>query len=627
LYNTTIQNLTTIQGNRTMETKDYQFKAEMKQLLDILVHSLYTNKDVFLRELISNSSDALNKARFAKLTNSQILDFDAELRIDINVDNEKGVFEITDTGIGMNEDDLINNLGTIASSGTSKFIESLKQNDKKIDGQSMIGRFGVGFYSVFMVTDEVVIETLAADTGSKALKWVSKGADGFSISESDKKTRGTSIRFTLKEDEKEFASDWKIKSIINTYSAFIDYPIYINGEQANNQKAIWHRSKDELKDEELTEFYKFISHDYDNPLSDIWLNIEGNINFKSILFIPKKAPANLFSQDFETNLHLYTSNVFISSSTKELLPEYLKFMKGVVDTEDLPLNVSREVTQNSPVVSKIRDILTSRVLKHLENMSKDSPEDYKTFFVEFGSMFKTGINSEFKHRDKILDLLRFRTTRSDNEWVSFDTYIDNIQGDKKEIYYVTAGSYESAKNHPHLEAFKKKDIEVLLLGDPIDPFVIPGINKYKDYDLKSIENVELESDSENSEEQADKAPDSVIEIFKEVLGDKVEDVKISTKLVDSPVALAGSDGMDSQMEKMMRMMDKDFKLPKKVLEINPSHLLIKNIHRMYLAGNNKSEIENNINHIFDSALLTEGYLENPYSYVRRMYDLMAEATS
>jgi len=610
-----------------METKDYQFKAEMKQLLDILVHSLYTNKDVFLRELISNSSDALNKARFAKLTNSQILDFDAELRIDINVDNEKGVFEITDTGIGMNEDDLINNLGTIASSGTSKFIESLKQNDKKIDGQSMIGRFGVGFYSVFMVTDEVVIETLAADTGSKALKWVSKGADGFSISESDKKTRGTSIRFTLKEDEKEFASDWKIKSIINTYSAFIDYPIYINGEQANNQKAIWHRSKDELKDEELTEFYKFISHDYDNPLSDIWLNIEGNINFKSILFIPKKAPANLFSQDFETNLHLYTSNVFISSSTKELLPEYLKFMKGVVDTEDLPLNVSREVTQNSPVVSKIRDILTSRVLKHLENMSKDSPEDYKTFFVEFGSMFKTGINSEFKHRDKILDLLRFRTTRSDNEWVSFDTYIDNIQGDKKEIYYVTAGSYESAKNHPHLEAFKKKDIEVLLLGDPIDPFVIPGINKYKDYDLKSIENVELESDSENSEEQADKAPDSVIEIFKEVLGDKVEDVKISTKLVDSPVALAGSDGMDSQMEKMMRMMDKDFKLPKKVLEINPSHLLIKNIHRMYLAGNNKSEIENNINHIFDSALLTEGYLENPYSYVRRMYDLMAEATS
>jgi molecular chaperone HtpG len=382
-----------------------------------------------------------------------------------------------------------------------------------------------------------------------------------------------------------------------------------------------------VESDELNEFYKFVSHDYEEPLSDLWLNIEGNVNFKSILFIPKKAPANLFAQDFETNIHLYSSNVFISSNTKEIMPEYLKFIKGVVDTEDLPLNVSRESTQNSPVVAKIKDILTSRLLKHLAGMKEDKSEDYRQFFEEFGAMFKTGVNSEFKHRDQILDLLLFKTTKSDDNWKSLDEYIETADSDKKEIYYVTAGSYDAAKNHPHLEAFNKRGIEVLLLGDPIDPFVIPGIGKYKEYELKSIENVELDEEkTEDKSEDSEKAPDTVAEVFKEVLGDRVEDVKISTKLVDSPVALAGSSGMDSQMERMMRMMDKDFKAPKKVLEINPSHPLIRNIHRMYIGGGNKEEINRTVNHILDSALLTEGYLENPYDYVKRMYDMMAEAT-
>lgn len=609
-----------------MAAKEYQFKAEMKQLLDILVHSLYTNKDVYIRELVSNSSDALNKVRFTKLTDNSIRDFDQELRIDINIDKEAGTFEISDTGIGMDEEDLINNLGTIASSGTSKFIETLKQGKETIDGQKMIGRFGVGFYSVFMVTDEVVIDTLKANPDSKALRWISTGADGFKIEDSDRDKRGTSIKFKLKDDEKEFAEEWKIKSIINRYSAFIDYPIFINGERVNTQKAIWHRSKDEVKDEELNEFYKFVSHDYENPLSDLWLNIEGVVNFKSILFIPSKAPANLFAQDFETNIHLYSSNVFISSNTKELVPEYLKFIKGVVDTEDLPLNVSRESTQNSPVISKIKDILTSRLLKQLETMKDKELDKYKQFFDEFGSMFKTGINSDFKHRDQILDLLLFKTSKSEDSWKSLDEYIQNADSEKKEIYYVTAGSYDAAKNHPHLEAFNKKGLEVLLLGDPIDPFVIPGLGKYKDFELKSIENVELDNDGDSNESEEEKAPDAVVEVFKEVLGDRVEDVKISTKLVDSPVALAGSSGMDSQMERMMRMMDKDFKAPKKVLEINPSHPLIKNIHKMYIAGTDKESINKTVNHILDSALLTEGYLDNPYEYVKRMYDLMAQAT-
>jgi molecular chaperone HtpG len=612
-----------------MSKKDYQFKAEMKQLLDILVHSLYTNKDVFLRELVSNSSDALNKVRFRKLTDTSIRDLDKELRIDINIDKEAKTVHIEDTGIGMDEDDLINNLGTIASSGTSKFIESLKSSKDKIDGQNMIGRFGVGFYSVFMVTDEITIDTLKADADSKPLRWISKGAEGFTVTESDRTTRGTSVTFKLNDSDSDFAEDWKIKSVINRYSAFVDFPIYINGEKVNNQKAIWHRSKSEVKEEELNEFYKFISQDYEDPISDLWLNIEGNVNFKSIIFIPKKAPANLFAQDFETNLHLYSSNVFISSNTKELLPDYLKFLKGVVDTEDLPLNVSREVTQNSPVVAKIKDIIASRVLKHLTEMKKNDPEQYKSFFNEFGSMFKTGINSEFKHRDQLLDLLMFRTSESGKELRTLDEYIETADSEKKEIYYLTAGSYEAAENHPHLEAFKKRNLEVLLLGDPIDPFVIPGINKYKEFELKSIENVELDDTTDNDDndnEEGKKAPDSVVEVFKEYLGERVEDVKISSKLVDSPVALSGASGMDSQMEKMMRMMDKDFKAPKKVLEINPSHQLIKNIHKMYISGENKDILTKATNHILDSALLTEGYLEDPYKYVKQMYDIMADAT-
>ncbi|GAB5466714.1 MAG: molecular chaperone HtpG [Candidatus Kapaibacteriales bacterium] len=611
-----------------MEAKKFEFKAEMKQLLDILVHSLYTNKDVFIRELVSNSSDALNKIRFKKLTDSNIRDIDSELRIDITTDKENGTFTISDSGIGMDESDLQNALGTIASSGTSKFIEGLKESGGKIDGQSMIGKFGVGFYSVFMATDEVTIDTLKADKDSKALKWISNGEEGYTISEGSREERGTTITFKVKDDAKDYLEDWKLKSVIEKYSAFIDYPIYVNGERGNTQKAIWHKSKDDVSQDELNEFYKFISNDYKDPLTDIWLNIEGTVNFKSILFLPSNAPINPFSRDFETVLHLYTSNVFISSDTDELLPEYLKFVKGVVDTDDLPLNVSREVTQNSPVVSKIRDILTSRVLKRLEEMAKDEPDNFEIFFKEFGSIFKTGVNSEFKHKDTILELLRFNTLKEGDKLVSLSGYVDSMKDGQKEIYYLLANSYQAGVQHPHSEAFKKKGYDVLILSDPIDPFVVPGLMKYKDFDIKSIEDAELpDTNDESKEDDTDKAPDTVIEIFKEILGERVEDVVTSSKLVDSPVSLKGSSGMDSHTERMMKMMDKNFKSPKKTLEVNTSHQLIKNIHKQYITGEDKAKITQTVNHLLDSALLTEGYLENPYEYVKKVYDVLTETTN
>lgn len=617
--------------SNTTNQEKFEFKAEMKQLLDIIIHSLYTNTDIFVRELVSNASDALNKIRFEKLTNTNVLDFDSELEIKINLDKENKIFSIQDTGIGMNKEDLINKLGTIASSGTKQFISNLKENKSKIDG-NLIGQFGVGFYSIFMVTDEVVVESRNHDLSEKGYRWISNGENDFTIEEIDIKNRGTKISFKLKDEYSEFSEDWKIKNILNKYSNFIDFPISVNDEKIEKTDAIWYKKKDSISDSEYKDFYKFISNDYNEPLSWLHLNIEGNINFNSILYLPKNAPNNLFSEDYKKTIHIYTNRVFIQDNAEHLLPDYLKFVKGVLDTEDLPLNVSRELTQNTPRISKISSILTKKILTWLEELSKDKSEDYITFFKNFGPMFKLGVNSDFENKTKIMSLLRYESTKTNKgEFTSFDEYISRMNENQNDILYITGESRDALEKNPNIEYFKKNNIEVLLLTDPSDVFTVPYFGQYESKNIISIDKYEIKEETETKDEEKviDKnLSESLMKAIKKVLEDKIEDVVESKRLVDSPVTLvSGKNGLDQEMERMMKLMDKNFTSSKKILEVNTKHPLIKNISNLYLSHGENSEFDELVNQLYDSALLLSGELKTPNDFVQRLYNYMEKATA
>lgn len=615
---------------KTKKAQEFEYKAEMKQLLHLIVHSLYTHKEIFLRELVSNASDALNKVRFRKLTDSDILSKDAPLEIRITLDKENNLFSIEDTGIGMTRDELVERIGTVASSGTKAFIEQLASNEKPIDGQ-LIGQFGVGFYSVFMVADQVVIETRAADKDSQGLRWTSDGGGTFTIEEIDRVERGTKITIHLKEDESEFAEDYRVRNIIQKYSNFVDFPITIDDEQANTVKALWRKNKSEVTDEELNEFYKFISNDFMDPMGHLHLSLEGIVNFRALLFIPEKAPPALFRDEEYQKLHLYSNNVFIQDDCKDLLPDYLKFVRGVVDTDDLPLNVSREVTQSSPVMAKIRSILTGKVLGLLEDWANNDAEKYTRFFKEFGPLVKTGISTDFKNKEKIIDLFRFSSTKTaEGELTSFKEYVENMGDNQTEIYYLLGEHLDVLKRNPNLEYFKKHDIEVLLMDDPVDAFAITHLEQYDDKPVKSIEKADL--DLEGDEDQAEDALeagtiDKLIAQFKVTLGDRVEDVIASKRLVDSAATLVvGKSGMDSQMERMMRMMDANFSGGTKILEINTFHPLLKNLAQIQAEDGNDELVEKVIEQLYEGALLIDGNLNQTTSYVTRMTDLMVKAT-
>jgi len=615
--------------------KTYKFKAELNRLLHLIVHSLYTHPEVFLRELISNASDALNKIRFMQLTNQNIADPDAELKIKISLDSKKQLFTIEDSGIGMTRDELINNIGTVANSGTLKFLEEIQKNGKAQESD-LIGQFGVGFYSVFMVTDEVIIETRHADPDSKGYRWISNGKGSFTIEEIDRKKRGTSISFRLKDEYKEFSEDYRVKSIVKKYSNFVNFPIEIDKEKVNSVDALWRRSKDELKEDELNEFYKFVANDFEPPLGHLHLSIEGAVNFKALIFVPQKAPMNLFYDMENKGIHLYANRIFIQDDAKELFPEYLKFLRGVVDTEDLPLNISREVTQHSPVMAKIKSILTTRVLSMLEDWAKNDAGKYEKFYKNFGPLFKTGINSDFGNRDKILKLLRFESTaKPKGELVSFDDYVSRMKKNQNEIYYLSGENRDILEKNPNLEYFKKNDIEVLLLTDPVDVFIVPSINEYEKKSLKSIEKADInleeekkdKGDSSENEALNDTMVESLIAVFKETLGDKVEDVITSKRLVNSPVTLVvGKEGLDPQLERMMKMMNQKVTPQKKILEINPRHQLIKNLSRLNIGNSHDPILRESILQLYESALLIDGNLANPSEFIQRMTSLMEKAT-
>jgi len=610
----------------------YEFKAELKQLLNLIVHSLYTQPEVFMRELISNASDALNKVRFMQLTNQNILEPERELKIKIEVDSKKHTFSIEDTGIGMTHDELIENIGTVAKSGTLQYLEQIQKEGKKIDAD-MIGQFGVGFYSVFMVTDEVSVETRHADPDSKAYLWKSDGKGTYSISEIVRPERGTRITFKLKDEYKDFAEEYQVKSIIQKYSNFIGFPIFIGKERINSLEALWRKSKDELKDDELTEFYKYIANDFEPPLGHLHLSLEGTVNFKALLFVPPKAPYDFYSEIREKSLHLYTNRVFVQDNAMELLPEYLRFMKGVVDTEDLPLNISRQVTQDSPAMAKIRNVLTTRVLGLFEDWAKNDTGKYEKLYKNFGHILKLGVNTDFANKDKIVKLLRFETTaKGKGELTSLDDYVSRMPEDQKEIYFLTGENREVVERNPKLEYFRKYNLEVLLLVDPIDVFIIPSIFEYEKKKFQSIEKADLKLEQKDKPAKGEVLEEnllkSLIAVFKETLGDKVEDVTTSDRLVESPATLViGKEGLDPQMERFMKMMNQEVKPQKKILEINPGHPLIKNLSRLNLGDSKNPLLRNSILQIYEAALLIDGNLENPTSFVSRLVDILTAATN
>ena len=610
--------------------EEFEYQAEMKQLLHLIVHSLYSHSEVFLREVISNASDALNQVRFRQLTDKNIVSPNAPLRISISVDSKTQTFSIADTGIGMTKEDLVSRIGTIASSGTVAFLERLKEEGKPFDA-NMIGQFGIGFYSVFMVTDQVVIETRHADPESKGYRWESTGASKFTVEEFPREERGTKISFKLKDDAKEFSEEYRVNEIIKKYSNFADFSIHVNGEQVNTISALWQKNKNEVTDEDLEEFYKFISNDFNPILGHLHLSIEGQVNFKAMVFVPETAPFDFSRGEDLKSLQLYANRIFIQDDCKELLPEYLRFVAGVVDTEDLPLNVSREVTQVSPVMGKIKNVLTGRILSLLEDWAKNDQEKYDKFFTNFGLLFKTGLSTDFGNRDRLIDLLRFESTKTEKgKLTSLKDYVAGMQEDQKEIYYLTGESRGAVELNPNLEYFRKRGIEVLFFIDPADIFNIPQLHDYDEKPIKGIEtaDLDLKSDEENKADSlTEDESKSLFSLFKETLGDKVEDVVESKRLVDSAATLVvGASGMDRQMERMMKMMNQDIPGSKKILEINPSHPLIKNLAHIHENNGDESLLKSCVLQVYEGTLLIDGNMDSPTEFVARMTEIMAHAT-
>jgi len=608
----------------------FEYKAEMKQLLNLIVHSLYTHPEVFLRELISNASDALNKVRVRQLTDKNIIDPDAELKITIKADAKKKTFLIEDSGIGMTEDDLVNNIGTIARSGTLEFLQTNKSNDKALE-EELIGKFGVGFYSVFMVADEVIIETRHADVDSKGYRWRSSGEGTFTVEEIEKGERGTRIAFTLKESAKEFGEKSKITETINKYSNFADFPIYLGEEKVNTVSALWRKSSADIKESEVNEFYKFISNDYDNPQGHLHMSLEGAVvNFKALLFIPQNAPYDMYrNPNFYQGLHLYSNKILIQSECKDLMPEYLGFIKGVVDTIDLPLNVSREVTQASPLMSKIKNNITKKVFDFLKNWAENEPEKYNAFYKNFGRLLETGLSTDFENRDKIIELLRYESSQQKaGEIVSLKDYVSRMNDDQKEIYYLSGESREALEANPNLEYFKKNNIEVILLTDPIDIFSFPSIFEYDKKKIKSIDKSDIDLKAEDTIEKGeDNLSKSLLSLFKDTLSDRVADVISSKRLVDSAVTLvAGKDSMDPQMERMMKMMNQVHTSSKKIMEVNTAHPLVRNLSKRYLTDSNDPFIKTCIEQLYAGAVLIDGDATSPTDFVKRMNQIIEEAT-
>lgn len=620
--------------------KKYEFKAEVKKLLDILVHSLYTSREIFLRELISNASDALDKLRFESNRGTTIVDKDLPLEIKITNDEKNKLLIVSDTGIGMNRDELITNIGTIAKSGTEEFLKILSES--KADATNLIGKFGIGFYSVFMVAKEVVIKTKSFRPEDEAVQWKSDGLGEYEITTLEEKIpRGTRIEIYLKDDAAEFAEKWRLESIIKKHSNFISYPIYIGNERINTISAIWREPKSSITKEQYNEFYKFLTYDSEEPADVIHKSIDAPIQFNALLFIPKKSSEYFWIDRENYGLDLYVRRVLIQHKNKDLLPEYLSFVKGVVDSEDLPLNISRETLQENIIFNKIASSVTTTVLTYLIEKAKNDREGYNKFWKEHGKVFKLGY-TDFSNKDKYIELLRFNSSKckDEEELISLEDYVSRKLNNQKEIYYASGVNRNAIDSDPHMEIFKNKNLEVLYLYDPVDELILTSLGKYKEYDFKSIETVdtkkleEFKSVTETKKEVEELSSDdkkhfsSLLAKMKKILGDKVEDVIESKRLVDSAACLVLKDNeLTNTMQKILRITNKNLAPQKKILEVNPDNILIRNLIKIFKSDSNDEFIKTATEQLYDLAQLNDSDLEDIHSFIKRSSKILEESSS
>lgn len=612
----------------TSPTEQFSFKAETKQLLNILIHSLYKDREVFLRELLSNASDALNRLRFEMVTNQDVLDPKAELSIHIKADKDARTLTITDTGIGMTHEEIIENLGTIAQSGARNFIEAAK--DKKVDFAQVIGQFGVGFYSVFMVAESVRVISRSYEPDAEAVSWYATGEDNFIVGAADRGERGTRIEIKLKEDAAEFAEEYRIRNIIHKHSDYIGFPIYLGDDKSpvNKQTSLWRTTKKDVTEEQYKDFYKQTTLDFEEPRLHTHMITDAPVQLYALLFVPGKAERGIFSLRKEDGLKLYSRNILIDEYNKDLLPEYLRFVQGVVDSEDLPLNVSRETVQSSGLMPRLKKVLTGQVMRELESLAKNDAEKYQTFWQEFGVHLKQGIAANPSDAETINPLLRFKTNLNPETWSSLDDYVSRMKEGQKEIFYIVGEDPKSVLRSPHLDYFHSQGTEVLLLTDPMDSFMLMGLRKYKDFDLKNVSQAEVDTSKKPEDQpEEEKIPDadfnSLIEQFKKVLGERVIDVRASNRLTQSVARLADAgNNPNPELQRVYKFLGQDYEIPKKVLELNPSHTILKNL----LGLETGSELQNIIiEQIYDSALLVEGLHPDPSSIAPRVQQIIEAA--
>ena len=605
------------------------FQAEVGKLLDIVINSIYSERQIFLRELISNASDACDKLRYLCLTNPEIAKSSGEMKIKITPNIKDKTLTIEDNGIGMNKDDLINHLGTIAKSGTAEFVKNVKDNGSAVD---LIGQFGVGFYSAFMVAEKVEVMTRKAGE-KEAYQWVSNGVEGFEITSAKRESNGTSIKLYLKDDAKDFLDGIYLRQIIRLYSDHIDYPIVLNlgkaGEETvNTGSALWAKNKAEITDEQYKEFYHHISKNFDDPWLKLHFKAEGNIEYTGLIYIPSEPPYDLFQPDKKQGLKLYVNKVFISDKVEELLPTYLRFIKGVIDSADLPLNISREMLQQSPLIAKIKQGTVSRLLKELKNKSKDAAE-YEKFWKAFGAAFKEGIYEDMNNREEVAELSRFVSTNSAEALTSLDEYISRMAKEQKAIYYITGDDVKTLMNNPQLEAFKAKNIEVLLLTDPIDEFWPQVLTKYKDKEIKHISAADEDLKVNRDEKKADDgALDKLMKFMADTLKDEVGKVESTDKLTKSPVSLTVENGqMSIHLERLMRNHQQQTMFAStRILEVNPYHPLIIKLSEMIFDDKQKTKIEEVSKLLLDQAKIAEGEaIGNPAFYTEKMGEYILKA--
>ncbi|MEZ4234197.1 MAG: molecular chaperone HtpG [Polyangiaceae bacterium] len=625
----------------------HSFQAEVSQVLRLVVGSLYSNPEIFLRELVSNASDALDKLRFEAIADPALLGDDSELRIRITPDAGAGTLTISDNGIGMSHDELVKNLGTIAHSGSRQLMERLAEAQSAgKDALQLIGQFGVGFYSAFLVADEVRVVSRRAGS-EEAFAWTSEAKESFAIEATERGERGTDVVLKLKEDAKQYLDGWRIRQLVTRYSDYVSHPIELakepedaeNAEDAapsyeriNRGSALWQRSPKDISDEQYAEFYKHLSHDFEAPLARKHFQVEGTQMFTGLLFVPKKAPFDLFDPEAKKGIRLHVKRVFVMNDCEEVLPKWLRFVRGVLDSEDLPLNVSREILQDSKAVRIMRKQVVSQTLSMLSELAEERPEDYASFFREFGAVLKEGLHFEPEQSDKLQELVRYESTHSSGDLYSLKDYVSRMAEGQKDIYYVTGAERRLVETSPHLEALKKRGYEVLFMTDPVDPFVVTQFTEYDGHKLVNAmsEKLDLDGDGEAGEkarEARDEALKDIRERFERVLSDRVSQVRTSTRLDDSPVCLVIPDGgLAPHIERLMRAQKLGMPPQKRVLEINPDHPLIQRLDALNSEANDVGEVSEWIEVLYDQALLAEGSpLEDPAALAKRLTALMTKA--